>query len=65
MSKTSENADRFAIGTLERDTGSGRDTLGIWERRYGFPTPEGNAKGKRGYSGAPILRLQAIRRLLD
>ena len=65
LSETSENADRFAIGTVERDTGIGRDTLRIWERRYGFPTPERNAKGERVYSSAQIRRLQAIRRLLD
>ena len=64
-SKTSESADRFAISTVERDTGIGRDTLRIWERRYGFPTPERNAKGERVYSSAQIRRLQAIRRLLD
>jgi DNA-binding transcriptional MerR regulator len=63
--ETSENADRFAIGAVERDTGIGRDTLRIWERRYGFPTPERNAKGERVYSSAQIRRLQAIRRLLD
>ena len=30
----------FPIGAVERDTGIGRDTLRIWERRYGFPVPE-------------------------
>ena len=55
----------FAIGTVERDTGIGRDTLRIWERRYGFPAPEHNAKGERVYSAEQIRRLQRIRRLLD
>jgi DNA-binding transcriptional MerR regulator/methylmalonyl-CoA mutase cobalamin-binding subunit len=55
----------FAIGTVERDTGIGRDTLRIWERRYGFPTPERNDKGERVYSSEQIRRLQQIRRLLD
>jgi MerR family transcriptional regulator, light-induced transcriptional regulator len=55
----------FAIGTVERDTGIGRDTLRIWERRYGFPTPERNDKGERVYSAEQIRRLQQIRRLLD
>jgi len=54
----------FAIGTVERDTGIGRDTR-IWERRYGFPTPERNDKGERVYSAEQIRRLQQIRRLLD
>lgn len=56
---------RFAIGSVERDTGIGRDTLRIWERRYGFPTPERNTKGERVYSDSQVRRLQVIRRLLD
>jgi len=61
-----ENAEsRFAIGAVERDTGIGRDTLRIWERRYGFPTPERNAKGERVYTAGQIGRLQLIRRLMD
>lgn len=55
----------FAIGTVERNTGIGRDTLRIWERRYGFPTPVRNDKGQRVYSGEQVHRLQRIRRLLD
>ncbi|MBW9271484.1 MAG: MerR family transcriptional regulator, partial [Candidatus Thiodiazotropha sp. (ex. Lucinisca nassula)] len=55
----------FAIGTVERDTGISRDTLRIWERRYGFPTPGRNDKGERVYSAEQIQRLQRIRRLLD
>lgn len=55
----------FAIGTVERDTGIGRDTLRIWERRYGFPSPARNDKGERVYSTEQIRRLQRIRRLLD
>jgi len=46
----------FAIGTVKRDTGIGRDTR-IWERRYGFPTPERNDKGERVYSAEQIRRL--------
>lgn len=56
---------RFAIGAVERDTGIGRDTLRIWERRYGFPAPKRNDKGERVYSAAQVSRLQLIRRLLD
>ncbi len=53
------------IGVVERDTGIGRDTLRIWERRYGFPTPQRNAQGERLYDTAQLRRLQRIRRLLD
>ena len=55
----------FPIGAVERDTGIGRDTLRIWERRYGFPVPERNTKGERVYSDTQIRLLQLIKRLLD
>ncbi len=55
----------FNIGTVERDTGIARDTLRIWERRYGFPTPMRNDKGERVYPEVQLRRLQRIRRLLD
>ncbi len=55
----------YSIGIVERDTGIGRDTLRIWERRYGFPQPVRNEKGKRVYSERQMRRLQRIRRLLD
>jgi methanogenic corrinoid protein MtbC1 len=50
---------------VERDTGIGRDTLRVWERRYGFPEPVRNEKGERAYSEMQLRRLQRIRRLLD
>ncbi|MDC0920363.1 MerR family transcriptional regulator [Candidatus Thioglobus sp.] len=53
------------IGTVERDSGIARDTLRIWERRYGFPKPIRNDKGERIYSEGQLRRLQCIRRLLD
>ncbi len=55
----------YSIGVVERDTGIGRDTLRVWERRYGFPEPLRNEKGERVYSEAQLRRLQRIRRLLD
>lgn len=63
--KTTEDAAGFSIGSVERDTGIGRDTLRVWERRYGFPAPERDARGERVYSALQIRRLQLIRRLLD
>ncbi|MBI3188760.1 MAG: MerR family transcriptional regulator [Gammaproteobacteria bacterium] len=55
----------YSIGVVERDTGIGRDTLRVWERRYGFPEPLRNEKGERVYSESQLRRLQRIRRLLD
>lgn len=60
-----ENRGLFPIGAVERDTGIGRDTLRIWERRYGFPAPARNDKGERIYTESQLQRLQRIRRLLD
>ena len=60
-----ENSRLYAIGVVERDTGIGRDTLRVWERRYGFPEPVRNAKGERIYPENQLRRLQRIRRLLD
>lgn len=65
LSEQNGNAPWFAIGTVERDTGIGRDTLRVWEKRYGFPSPGRNRKGERVFSAGEIRRLQLIRRLLD
>ena len=59
-----ENDAYYSIGRVERDTGIGRDTLRVWERRYGFPEPRRNTRGERMYSEAQLRRLQRIRRLL-
>jgi DNA-binding transcriptional MerR regulator len=54
-----------SIGAVERDTGIKRDTLRVWERRYGFPLPVRNDKGERLYPEEQLRQLQRIRRLLD
>jgi DNA-binding transcriptional MerR regulator len=60
-----ENEGLYPIGVVERDTGIGRDTLRVWERRYGFPNPVRNEKGERIYPEKQLRHLQRIRRLLD
>jgi DNA-binding transcriptional MerR regulator/methylmalonyl-CoA mutase cobalamin-binding subunit len=59
------NYEYLSIGAVERDSGIARDTLRIWERRYGFPEPLRNDKGERMYPEGQLRRLQRIRRLLD
>jgi len=59
------NFEYLSIGAVERDSGIARDTLRIWERRYGFPEPLRNDKGERIYPAGQLRRLQRIRRLLD
>lgn len=53
------------IADIERDTGLSKDTLRVWERRYGFPTPVRDAQGERRYDDGQLLRLRHIRRLID
>jgi DNA-binding transcriptional MerR regulator len=55
----------MGIGAVERDTGLTKDTLRIWERRYGFPQPLRDTFGERAYPREQVDRLRAIKRLLD
>ena len=59
------NSTMMNIAAVERDTGLGKDTLRVWERRYGFPQPQRDANGERLYSSAQVERLRLIRRLMD
>jgi MerR family transcriptional regulator, light-induced transcriptional regulator len=54
-----------SIAAVERDTGLSKDTLRVWERRYGFPTPQRDPFGERAYTLDQIEKLRVIRRLLD
>jgi MerR family transcriptional regulator, light-induced transcriptional regulator len=55
----------LSISAVERDTGLSKDTLRVWERRYGFPSPSRDAFGERIYPLEQVDRLRAIRRLMD
>jgi DNA-binding transcriptional MerR regulator/methylmalonyl-CoA mutase cobalamin-binding subunit len=55
----------LSIAAVERDTGLSKDTLRVWERRYGFPNPERDHFGERIYSIDQVDRIRAIRRLMD
>jgi MerR family transcriptional regulator, light-induced transcriptional regulator len=54
-----------SIADVERDTGLSKDTLRVWERRYGFPMPARDALGERQYDDDQLIRLRHIRRLID
>lgn len=58
-------AASLSIAAVERDTGLSKDTLRVWERRYGFPTPQRDAVGERLYSAAEVEKLRLVKRLLD
>jgi DNA-binding transcriptional MerR regulator/methylmalonyl-CoA mutase cobalamin-binding subunit len=55
----------LTIGSVERDTGLSKDTLRVWERRYGFPAPERDALGERAYPLDQVDKLRTLKRLLD
>lgn len=56
---------RFNIAAVERDVGVSKDVLRVWERRYGFPTPERDAHGERLYPVDQVERLRLVKRLMD
>ena len=56
---------QFSIAAVERDTGLGKDTLRVWERRYGFPKPTRDAYDERTYPLDQVEKLRVIKRLLN
>ena len=65
MACTGKRSVLRPISLVERDTGITKDTLRIWERRYGFPLPERNEQGERLYPDDQVARLLTIRKLID
>ena len=65
LSPPKPDPTHWTIAEAERETGLAKDTLRVWERRYGFPTPERDAQGERCYDDAQVQRLRWIKRLLD
>jgi len=55
----------LSISTVERETGLLKDTLRVWEKRYGFPTPARDENGERVYSRDQVDKLIIIKRLID
>lgn len=55
----------LSIAAVERDTGLSKDTLRVWERRYGFPAPERDSLGERAYTLDQVEKLRIIKRLMD
>jgi DNA-binding transcriptional MerR regulator/methylmalonyl-CoA mutase cobalamin-binding subunit len=53
------------INAVERETGITKELLRMWERRYGFPSPERDSQGDRIYPLAQITKLRLLRRLID
>ncbi len=55
----------LSIAAVERDTGLSKDTLRVWERRYGFPSPGRDPVGERAYTLPQVEKLRIVKRLLD
>lgn len=55
----------YNIAAVERDTGLSKDTLRVWERRYGFPKPRRDQHDERLYSLPDLEKLRLLRLLID
>ncbi len=55
----------LSISAVERDIGLAKDTLRVWERRYGFPSPSRDSFGERVYPIEQVDKLRVLRRLMD
>ncbi len=62
--RTALSALRMNIAAVERDTGIPKDTLRVWERRYGFPQPLRDAMDERQYPLEQVEKLRLIKRLM-
>ena len=60
---TSQHA--CSISDVEREIGVAKETLRVWERRYGFPQPLRDGSGERLYPLEQLDRLRLIKRLID
>jgi DNA-binding transcriptional MerR regulator/methylmalonyl-CoA mutase cobalamin-binding subunit len=65
MAEASANTAALSISAVERDTGLSKDTLRVWERRYGFPQPVRDELGERSYPPAQLDKLRLIARLVN
>ncbi|HEX8956713.1 MAG TPA: MerR family transcriptional regulator [Burkholderiaceae bacterium] len=55
----------LTISDIERETGVAKETLRVWERRYGFPVPARDEHGQRAYAAADLAKLRLVKRLID
>jgi len=65
MTRAATAPPPLSISAVERETGVSKDTLRIWERRYGFPEPGRDANGERAYTHEHVGKLRVLKRLID
>jgi methylmalonyl-CoA mutase cobalamin-binding subunit len=59
-----EKAKPLSIAAVERDCGLPKETLRVWERRYGFPKPLRDGNDDRLYPAEQVATLRLLRRLV-
>ena len=55
----------IGIAAAAQEMGLAKDTLRVWERRYGFPQPMRSPGGERLYPQEQVTKLRLVKRLLD
>src|SRR3984885_11132482 len=55
----------IGIGAIAHEIGLTKDTLRVWERRYGFPQPLRSTGGERLYPQEKGNKLRLVKRLPD
>lgn len=65
MSNLVQKQASHTISDVERDIGVAKETLRVWERRYGFPQPDRDFNDERTYPLDQVERLARIKRLID
>jgi DNA-binding transcriptional MerR regulator/methylmalonyl-CoA mutase cobalamin-binding subunit len=65
MSNAAPKPASHTISDVERDIGVAKETLRVWERRYGFPQPIRDFNDERTYPLEQVERLARIKRLID
>jgi DNA-binding transcriptional MerR regulator/methylmalonyl-CoA mutase cobalamin-binding subunit len=65
MSNETQKTASHTISDVERDIGVAKETLRVWERRYGFPQPNRDFNDERTYPLDQVERLARIKRLID
>jgi DNA-binding transcriptional MerR regulator/methylmalonyl-CoA mutase cobalamin-binding subunit len=65
MSNAAPKPASHTISDVERDIGVAKETLRVWERRYGFPQPNRDFNDERTYPLEQVERLARIKRLID
>jgi hypothetical protein len=58
-------ATLLLIGAVARETGLSKERLRIWERRYGFPAPQRDARGGQRYPLETVEKLKLVKHLCE